>query len=162
MTTVRFLAPRTVGWDLGEKRLLRRLPPGLCQVLGRTQHIPVVSGFHGVSFPKNCGVTAKKEGLPLTALPLHSFIEDNEIGSISKNALRGLRSLTHLYVPPGPPSPAPAHLAGTLTPLSRAHAVLIAADGSSSFSPSTRSLANNHLETLPRFLFRGLETLTHV
>lgn len=39
--------------------------------------------------------------------------------------------------------------------------ILGAADGFS-FSPSTRSLANNHLETLPRFLFRGLETLTHV
>lgn len=33
---VRFLAPRMVGWDLGEKRFLRRLPLGLCQVLGRT------------------------------------------------------------------------------------------------------------------------------
>lgn len=107
---VRFLAPRIVGWHLGEKRFLRRFPLGLCQVLGRTQHIPVVYGFHGVSFPKNCGATAKNEGLPLTALSLHSFIEDNEIGSISKNALRGLRSLTHLYVPPRPhPSTAPAH-----------------------------------------------------
>uniref|UniRef100_A0A2K6UPS4 Leucine rich repeat LGI family member 4 n=1 Tax=Saimiri boliviensis boliviensis TaxID=39432 RepID=A0A2K6UPS4_SAIBB len=35
-------------------------------------------------------------GLPITPASLHSFIEDNEIGSISKNALRGLRSLTHL------------------------------------------------------------------
>ncbi|OBS72785.1 hypothetical protein A6R68_12656 [Neotoma lepida] len=35
-------------------------------------------------------------GLSLTPPSPHSFIEDNKIGSISKNALRGLRSLTHL------------------------------------------------------------------
>ncbi|KAB1275012.1 Leucine-rich repeat LGI family member 4 [Camelus dromedarius] len=39
---------------------------------------------------------AGNRGPPLTPSSLHSFIEDNEIGSISKNALRGLRSLTHL------------------------------------------------------------------
>ncbi|XP_045388320.1 leucine-rich repeat LGI family member 4 isoform X3 [Lemur catta] len=84
------------------------------------------------------------------------FIEDNEIGSISKNALRGLRSLTHLCVPPPPHAPR-RHLA--LQP-SETQGTLAAGDGP--FSSSTRSLANNHLEALPRFLFRGLETLTHV
>jgi len=38
------------------------------------------------------------------------FIEDNEIGCISKNALRGLRSLTHLCVLPPRPHPSlPPH-----------------------------------------------------
>lgn len=44
-------------------------------------------------------------GFPLTPPSLHSFIEDNKIGSISKNALRGLRSLTHLCVSPQPSPP---------------------------------------------------------
>uniref|UniRef100_A0A8C6QLY2 Leucine-rich repeat LGI family, member 4 n=1 Tax=Nannospalax galili TaxID=1026970 RepID=A0A8C6QLY2_NANGA len=76
------------------------------------------------------GVPQLKAGSFLKIPSLHLlFIEDNKIGSISKNALRGLRSLVHLslhhrHCPP--------------------------------------SLANNHLEALPRFLFRGLETLTHV
>ncbi|XP_073879247.1 leucine-rich repeat LGI family member 4 isoform X14 [Macaca fascicularis] len=43
------------------------------------------------------GVTQLKAGSFLRIPSLHLlFIEDNEIGSISKNALRGLRSLTHL------------------------------------------------------------------
>ena len=95
---------------------------------------------------------------------LHSFIEDNDIGSISKNALRGLRSLTHLCVPPRPHpcahQPALTGSPGPHHPITRG--IQVAGDGSSSLSPSTRSLASNNLETLPRFLFRGLETLTHV
>lgn len=57
---------------------------------------------------------------------------------------------------PPPPRPKPHH-PGTL-----GIRVTDLGDSFSSSSPSTRSLANNNLETLPRFLFRGLETLTHV
>lgn len=85
-------------WNLGEERFL-----------GRLQHFREAYGLNGVSFPNPPGPQQGTEGLPLTPPSLHSFIEDNEIGSISKNALRGLRSLTHLCVPhPSLPAHQPA------------------------------------------------------
>lgn len=119
------------------------------------------NGVHGVIPPSTEGPQQEADSLPLTPPSLHSFIEDNEIGSISKNALRGLRSLTHLCVPLRLTPTAPACPDRCPTAHHPETQVLAAANGSSS-APSTRSLANNHLETLPRFLFRGLETLTHV
>lgn len=97
---VRFLAPGIVGWDLGEKKFLGRLSLRLCQVLGENSTHSSSLWLPGTSAAKNCGPTQETKGLSLTPSSLHSFIEDNEIGSISKNALRGLRSLTHLCVPP--------------------------------------------------------------
>lgn len=115
---VGFLGPETVGWDLAEERFLGGFPWDYASCWGRIRHIPVAYGFHGVSSPSTVGPQQGTKGRPLTPSSLHSFIEDNEIGSISKNALRGLRSLTHLCVPPSPqpsltgtPHPSPRHTA---------------------------------------------------
>ena len=118
---------RTIGsgsWLLGlqAETLVKSEAPGRCfpgmmQGVGREFHMLPWPVATMAQVPQPLWGYSREPGdLPLTASSLHSFIEDNEIGSISKNALRGLRSLTHLCVFPlpqptlgGTPHPSPWH-----------------------------------------------------
>ncbi|XP_005407580.1 PREDICTED: leucine-rich glioma-inactivated protein 1 isoform X1 [Chinchilla lanigera] len=101
------------------------------------------------------------------------FIENNNIKSISRHTFRGLKSLIHLtqvegFNPLWKLSPSELAFYLRISPVEGAHGSNCQAEEGifsallTAWRSCLRSLANNNLQTLPKDIFKGLDSLTNV